>query len=100
MSNKINVCLDIDETLATDLIEENGLPQRDKVKAICNNPDRYVYALRDHFLHHGVVEFIQALTDIPNVNLSFYSADVADRNVPFVKALLTKAKGKSFFAET
>ena len=100
MSNKINICLDIDETLATDLIPDDYLPYLDRIKKICTNPDRYVYALRDHFLHHGVVELIKALTDIPNVDLYFYSSDEAARNVPFVQALLTKAKDKDYFDRT
>lgn len=102
MPNKINVCLDIDETLTTDICEMNALqyPYLDKIKTICTNPDRYIYALREHFLHHGVVEFMMALIDIPNINLFFYSADNADRNIQFVQALLSKAKGKDYFSAT
>jgi hypothetical protein len=92
-----DVILDIDETLTTDSAE--NFERMELIKEICVNPDRFVQALRWHYLHHGVIEFIKALSNIPVVNLHFFSADDETRNKPFVAGLIQKSMGEEYWRD-
>ncbi|HEX4045755.1 MAG TPA: hypothetical protein VHZ76_08840 [Gammaproteobacteria bacterium] len=90
-----NIIFDIDETLTTDSAED--FDKMELINELCTNPDRFVQALRPHFLHHGVLELIKAVLAIPEVNIHFFSADVEERNKPFVAELIKKAMGDDYY---
>lgn len=88
-----HIILDIDEMLATDFVSPTKM-QDFKYISNCGNSKRFLQALRPHFLHHGVLEFIKVLFNIPNIQLYFFSSDTEERNVVFVKELLKHVFGE------
>lgn len=91
---QIHIILDIDETLANGFDEDiysflNKFPHLNKF--IAN--DLLINAIVPHFLHPGAIEFIQWLSEIPGVKISFFSSGDENRNTIFVQELLIRAFG-------
>ena len=98
---KINVVLDIDDTIAT------GFDRSDMESYQLENPwlslfqkeNLYVEAFRPHIIHPGVVEFIQILDKMPHVKIHFFSAGISERNTILVEKLLIRSLGEQRYTE-
>jgi len=102
--SSIHIILDIDETLAyREYFPSHSLQNitRDFYRRKLKPEDIIEYSLNeDEFkgdvlclLHPGVREFIQYISQIPGVNLSFFSNAIPGMNFSFVEQLLGRALG-------
>lgn len=87
----VHFVLDIDDTLASGFDEKSF--ESYKFLKWFKERNLVIHAIKPHILHPGVIEFIQYLFQIPNVRISFFSSGIEERNIPFVRELLTRSLG-------
>lgn len=81
----INIVLDIDKVLVCAQVENV------QQALFFQNTGAIITAIKTYYVFPGVIEFITLLFQTENINVSFYSAGIKERNVLLVKSLLKLA---------